>query len=143
MPSRPNQNRKIGRSWVAASVILVAIAQLSLKTGVSMLAATHSLTLATLQTFDFSSVDIRAVAAIGAGLSCYLISVICWLRALELLPLNITYPLLSLSYPLVYFGAMGLPLLHESFNVNRTAGVLLIMLGVVLLAPDKNHEQKS
>jgi uncharacterized protein YjeT (DUF2065 family) len=36
---------------------------------------------------------------------------------------------------LVYLGALALPSLHETFNMLRLSGMLLIMLGIVLLAP--------
>jgi undecaprenyl phosphate-alpha-L-ara4N flippase subunit ArnF len=140
-PSK-NSTRKIGFSWVAGSITLVAIAQLLLKIGIARFSASTPLSMAMLQNPDFATIDIPALLTIGVGLFCYLISVICWLRALEQLPLNATYPLLSLSYPLVYLGAITLPMLQETASTVRTGGVLLIMLGVVLLAPSKeqNHE---
>lgn len=134
--------RKIGFSWVAGSILLVAIAQLLLKVGIARFSASTPISMATLENPNFTTFDISALLIIGVGLFCYLISVICWLRALEQLPLNVTYPLLSLSYPLVYLGAITLPMLHETASTVRTGGVLLIMLGVVLLAPStrQNHE---
>lgn len=131
--------RKIGFSWVAGSILLVAIAQLLLKVGVARFSVSTPISMATLENPNFTTFDISALLIIGVGLFCYLISVICWLRALEQLPLNATYPLLSLSYPLVYLGAITLPMLHETASLVRIGGVLLIMLGVALLAPSKEH----
>jgi undecaprenyl phosphate-alpha-L-ara4N flippase subunit ArnF len=145
-----NHARRVGLSWVAVSITLVATAQLLLKIGIARFTASASLSMLLsiplsmeeLQNVNFTTIDISALLIIGVGLFCYLISVISWLRALEQLPLNVTYPLLSLSYPLVYLGAITLPMLHETASLVRTGGVLLIMLGVVLLAPSKeqNHE---
>lgn len=134
--------RKLGMSWVAGSIVLVAIAQLLLKIGIARFSASTPLSTATLQHLNFATLDISALLIIGVGLFCYLISVICWLRALEQLPLNVTYPLLSLSYPLVYLGAISLPSLQETASTVRTGGVLLIMLGVVLLAPSKEQHHE-
>jgi undecaprenyl phosphate-alpha-L-ara4N flippase subunit ArnF len=71
--------------------------------------------------------------ASAAGMVCYGTSMFCWLAALGRLPLNLAYPLLSLSYPLVYLGAVLLPFFNETVNAQRLAGIGLIMLGVALL----------
>ena len=116
-----------GFGYVASSVLLVAAAQLLLK-------------IAALQLGDVVAQPqqlfaLAALLPLCAGLVAYAISMLCWLRALEQLPLGRIYPMLALSYPLVYVGAMYLPLLHESLSATRLAGVALIVVGVVLLAP--------
>lgn len=121
-------SKHIQLGWVAASIVLVSAAQLLLK-----LAAQHIdiITFATV----IAALATRNSIYLISGLCCYLISMACWLKALEKLPLSTTYPLLALSYPLVYLGALALPSLHETFNMLRLSGMLLIMLGIVLLAP--------
>ena len=140
--SSAKNGRNTGFGWVIGSIGLVAAAQLLLKIGIARFTASTPLSMATLQNLNFSTLDISALLIICIGLLCYLVSVISWLRALEQLPLNVTYPLLSLSYPLVYLGAITLPVLHESASLVRTGGVLLIMLGVVLLAPPKEQSHE-
>ena len=59
---------------------------------------------------------------------------VCWLLALRLLPLNRLYPLLSLSYVLVWLAAISLPALHETFRWSSLAGVILIVCGLLCVA---------
>ena len=74
-----------------------------------------------------------------AGLSCYAVSMGCWIFALKQLPLSIAYPLLSLSYVLVYLGAVYLPGLQESVSVIKNIGILCILAGLALVL----YQQKS
>lgn len=119
--------------WVIASIVLVSCAQLLLKVAAGSIAALNLDALMALSPIG--------AGALIAGLLCYLVSMACWLKALELLPLATTYPLLALSYPLVYAGALILPGLHETFSLQRLFGMLLIMLGIVLLAPRSRQVQ--
>jgi len=57
---------------------------------------------------------------------------LCWMLALRHLPLNRLYPLLSLSYVLVWLAAVSLPVFNEPFRWSSLAGVILIMLGLLL-----------
>jgi undecaprenyl phosphate-alpha-L-ara4N flippase subunit ArnF len=137
---------RTGLNWVAASVVLVAAAQLLLKSGVSLLAERGvsfflRSAIRTWNTADIHGSGIYALPIVAAGICCYLVSVICWLRALERLPLSTTYPLLSLSYPLVYLGAIYLPFLQEPASAPRIAGIALVMLGILLLAPAKTEAE--
>lgn len=115
-------------AWIFASILFVSAAQLLLKLAASRVdRVTFAAIVDALQT--------PSVIYLIGGLLCYLLSMACWLRALEKFPLSVTYPLLALSYPLVYLGALALPALHESLNAFRFAGMLLIMLGIAFLAP--------
>ncbi|MCZ0221785.1 4-amino-4-deoxy-L-arabinose-phospho-UDP flippase, partial [Escherichia coli] len=49
------------------------------------------------------------------------------------------YPLLSLSYALVYLAAVCLPWLNESVSWTKNAGVLAILLGVWLINSGKKE----
>lgn len=70
------------------------------------------------------------------GIGCYLIAVMLWVRVLRDLPLSRAYPLLSLSYPLVYCGAVVW--LDESLSLQRTLGTALVSVGALLsVAPNK------
>lgn len=69
------------------------------------------------------------------AIGCYLMAVLLWIGALRELPLSRAYPLLSLSYPLVYLGAVGW--LGEEFTWSLTLGTSLVCLGVLLaVAPE-------
>jgi undecaprenyl phosphate-alpha-L-ara4N flippase subunit ArnF len=59
---------------------------------------------------------------------------ILWIGVLSRLPLSAAYPLLSISYVLVYLVATSFPAWGELASGRRTAGILLIMLGVGLVS---------
>lgn len=68
-----------------------------------------------------------------AGLCAYGVSMLCWMLALRYLPLNRLYPLLSLSYVVVWLAAITLPSLGESFRWSSMAGVTLIVCGLLCI----------
>ena len=85
----------------------------------------------------FMSVTPGAVALV-IGLFAYVFSMGCWYMALRRIALSKAYPLLSLSYVLVWAAAIGLPWLHEPFSVGKLAGVSVIFVGLLLVClPDK------
>lgn len=116
---------------VAASVVLSAIGQLCMKVGMLGLAA--------------AGVAAGSSIAIGellvsppvlwtvAGLAAYASSMLVWLGVLTRLALSHAYPLLSISYVLVYVGATHWQRLAETATPARTAGTVLIALGVALV----------
>jgi len=78
------------------------------------------------------------VAYLVVGVVCYFIAVPLWVRVLRDLPLSRAYPLLSLSYPLVYLGAIWW--LGESVTLSRTAGTVLVTMGALLaVAPNEDR----
>ncbi len=121
------EQRKFGLLLVACSVVLVSAAQLLLKIGASRIDHTLPVLMLPLQ--------ITVAFPIGIGMLCYALSVVIWQRALAELPLSIAYPLLGVSYPLVYICALLLPNFTETFSAARSIGILLTLAGVALLAP--------
>ena len=121
-----------GWYWVLASVLLVSFAQLSMKYGVQLVDGDIDIE-SILALFD-SHQWLRVVIPIMLGVIAYGISVLCWLFALARLPLSVSYPMLSLSYLLVYFGAVLLPYFNESISVMRLVGTALVIFGIVLVA---------
>ncbi|WP_187143636.1 MULTISPECIES: 4-amino-4-deoxy-L-arabinose-phosphoundecaprenol flippase subunit ArnF [Pantoea] len=108
------------------SVLLVTLAQLTLRLAMR----------------DFPPVEewlnldwMRHVRTLllAAGLGAYALSMLCWMLALRHLPLNRLYPLLSLSYVLVWLAAVLLPAFGEPFRWSSLAGVLLIVLGLLAI----------
>ena len=119
----------VGPVAVAGSIVLSACAQLSMKAGmlrVSRLESAANLVDGT----EFLPVVILLVAGFG----CYGASLVSWLIALSRYPLSLAYPLLSLSYVVVYLAAAASPLLAEPLSESRTVGIALIVVGVVLVA---------
>ncbi len=112
---------------LATGVLLNALAQLGLKSATRVTGPltgsgavfTHAL-------------DLLRVPSLWYALTAYGLSVVVWLVGLSRVPVSQAYPLLSLGYVL----NIGLAwwLLGEVPNVQRVAGIGVIVLGVVLVA---------
>lgn len=131
--------RLTGMGLVAASIVLSAAGQLGMKAGMQAL---HALG-ATPDLALFGTPD-RALASLAplrpalgwtfAGLGAYGLSLLAWLAVLARYPLSYAYPLLGISYVLVYLGATHWSRLMEPMTPMRTAGTLLILVGVALVS---------
>jgi len=118
-----------GYAWGAASVLLVTLAQLLMKWG-----------MAQIPLLSFADITLEllrhhwlALLAVSGGIFGYAFSMLCWFFALRYLPLNRAYPLLSISYALVYLAAVILPWFNESATLLKTLGTLSILFGVWLI----------
>ncbi len=123
--------RWIGTACLGASIVLSAIGQLGMKAGMQNLKLARAggeivWSLA-------SSPPLRdALLFTTAGLVAYGLSLLAWLAVLVRYRLSYAYPLLALSYVLVYVGATQWPELAEAATPQRTIGTLLILAGVGL-----------
>jgi len=117
-----------GFALAIGSVLLVTLAQLTLRLAMRDFPPVEA----------WLSVDWmqhgRALLLLAVGLGAYALSMLCWMVALRYLPLNRLYPLLSLSYVLVWLAAVLLPAFGEPFRWSGLAGVLLIVLGLLAVA---------
>ncbi|MDP9708930.1 UNVERIFIED_ORG: undecaprenyl phosphate-alpha-L-ara4N flippase subunit ArnF [Pseudomonas fluorescens] len=119
-------NSRRGIVFALASVLLVSMAQLSMRWSMTRLPRPD-------QWLSVPSVDSTALAVVLAAIFAYALSMLCWLAALRDLPLGRAYSLLSISYALVYLLAASLPLFNESFSFSKSLGVALVMLGVITI----------
>lgn len=71
------------------------------------------------------------------GMSVYALAIMVWLQVLSRMDLSIAFPMMSLSYVLVYLGAALWPALDEALSLYRFAGTGLIMCGVALVAQSR------
>lgn len=128
-----------GYLWAIGSALLVTVAQLLLKFGMSELPELQL----EKQWFDFTWLwaNITPLAIVFAGLVGYVLSMVCWLFTLRTIPLNKAYPLISLSYVFVYILAVMLPWFQETPSWTKTAGVAFIMVGVCLISQKKKETQ--
>lgn len=110
------------------SVLLVSLAQLVLR--VAML---HFPPLAEILSPQIGQ-HVKPLLLLCLGLGAYALSMLCWMLALRHLPLNRLYPLLSLSYVLVWLAAISLPMFGEPFRWSSFAGVLLIVFGLLCVS---------
>ena len=118
-----------GYWWGIGSVALVTAAQLILKWGMMNMPL---MSLADING-QFVIEHLPQLIAVMCGLAGYALSMLCWFFALKYLPLNRAYPLLSLSYALVYLGAVSLPWFSESASLLKTLGAGFILLGIWLI----------
>jgi drug/metabolite transporter (DMT)-like permease len=127
--------RWLGAALLALSIVLSAAGQLGMKAGMLSLHALHSPGGGTIE-LDLASVALLrpALAWTLGGLAAYGCSLLAWLAVLVRYPLSYAYPLLGISYVLVYFGAAHWDRLGEPMTPMRTAGTLLILAGVALVS---------
>lgn len=127
------------------SVLLISIAQLSMKWGISELKPQWPEIVDMWQTAHYSNIEslIKPILAVFTGLVCYGLSMVFWVLALKKLPLSVAYPLLSLSYVLVYLGAVYLPWLDEPLTWTKAVGILLILIGLIFVFPHTVNKYKS
>lgn len=107
------------------SIMLGSIAQYLLKIGVSSLEWDRNRGL-----FVLAKTVLTNINLLG-GIACYGLSMIFWLYVLSKLELSKAYPLVSLGY--VFTLLLGYFLLHESVNIFKVFGVVLIIVGVMLI----------
>lgn len=119
----------MGYFWALMSVLLVSCAQLIMKWAMMTLppVSQHQELIAA-----FLSLSPGALA-LFAGLFAYVFSMCCWFLALRRIALSKAYPLLSLSYVLVWATAIWLPWLNESFSMGKLIGVSVIFIGLLLV----------
>ncbi|EPY8425012.1 4-amino-4-deoxy-L-arabinose-phosphoundecaprenol flippase subunit ArnF [Citrobacter youngae] len=127
----------MGIFWGLCSVIITSVAQLSLGYAMDNLPPM-------LQPLAFISAVFATSSsafALYGGLVGYLLSVMCWHKALHQLALSKAYALLSLSYVLVWVASMILPGWQGTFSVKALVGVLCIMAGLmtIFLPADKHR----
>jgi undecaprenyl phosphate-alpha-L-ara4N flippase subunit ArnF len=83
--------------------------------------------------FQFLSDASIELLFVGVGICAYILSMFFWLLALGQMPLSKAYPLLSISYVLVYVATVVLPWFNQAFSLAQCGGVILITIGVLLI----------
>lgn len=120
----------MGYLWALCSVLLVSGAQLAMKWAVMQFPqAAFNLEFLSAVLFE----NVPGLLALLGGLTAYALSMVCWYLALRKIPLSKAYPLLSLSYVLVWGAAIALPWLNEPFSNSKLIGVGIIFVGLLLI----------
>jgi len=120
----------MGYLWALCSVLLVSGAQLAMKWAMMQFPqVSFDLEFLSAVLFDHWP----GLVALFTGLSAYALSMVCWYLALCKIPLSKAYPLLSLSYVLVWAAAIALPWLNEPFSALKLIGVGVIFVGLLLI----------
>ncbi|WP_350327645.1 4-amino-4-deoxy-L-arabinose-phosphoundecaprenol flippase subunit ArnF [Pectobacterium aroidearum] len=126
-----------GYVWALGSIVLASIAQVLMKSGMLALPSISMTHWPSLSTFMGG----WPAVAVFCGMVCYGLSMVCWFMVLRYLPLSRAYPLISLSYAVVYLAAVFLPWLNEPMSLRKNLGVLIIMLGVWLVTRNAQAER--
>ena len=128
--------------FIGCSIVLSAGAQLLMKAGMLELVGVDMARV--LESVPMATAHLLPTAVwVLIGLGCYAISMLTWLAALTKYELSLAYPLLSISYVLVYIGAILWPRLHESVSVSKTIGILFILVGVFLVTRTQSNGRES
>ncbi|UPW18933.1 4-amino-4-deoxy-L-arabinose-phosphoundecaprenol flippase subunit ArnF [Agarivorans sp. TSD2052] len=120
------------------SVMFISLAQLAMKWGMSQLNLHFPEVSELWQLQRYSELLSRYLPyyfSVFAGLVFYALSMLCWVIALKRLALSVAYPLLSLSYVIVYFAAIALPWIGEQFSWIKALGIVFILAGIYLVFP--------
>jgi multidrug transporter EmrE-like cation transporter len=122
--------RFVGGAFIALSIVCSAGGQLGMKLGMQKLHDARALA----GSAWLDPIFWPAALWTAAGLASYVLSLAAWLVVLTRYPLSYAYPLLGLTYVIVYVGATQLPSLLEPATTLRTLGTLLIVAGAALVA---------
>jgi undecaprenyl phosphate-alpha-L-ara4N flippase subunit ArnF len=125
-------SRRRAYCLIALAIVLSSLAQLLFRIGMQHSNALARFSAATTDSLadGLASADALIVAA---GLVCYAVSMLAWLIALSRVAVSFAYPLLSVTYVLVYAAAVSWPPLGEQGSVQQLAGIAAIVAGVVVL----------
>lgn len=113
------------------SIVLSACAQLAMKASMIQLQTVDHNDIAALLQIIIE--DRLVIGWLFAGLTCYALSMLSWMFALIKYELSFAYPFLGITYILVYLGAVFWPRIGEQLSWQRTAGIILILIGVVFV----------
>lgn len=126
------------RSWVSIgllllSVSLMAAGQLCMRRGMLCFGPIES-PQAFINLVWGGIVAPMSIGFVWLGMIVYSIAILVWLQVLSRMDLSIAFPMMSLSYVLVYLGAALWPALNETITAGRLVGTGMIMCGVALVA---------
>lgn len=113
---------------ILLSVFCCVCGQLMMKTGMTAVGRLTLETLFSLATFS----RILTTPFVLGGLCFYVVSMLSWFVVLSRIELSFAYPMLGLNYVLILL--FSWLVLGEHVTLVRTAGVLLIFLGVILIS---------
>ncbi len=118
--------------FILASVALTSAAQLLFKLGMldTALTAHTSLSFADATSALLATANLPALAI---GTIFYATSMLVWILALTRFPVSVAYPVLSISYVVVYFVATSLTVFGESGSTTKLAGVAFVVAGISIM----------
>jgi len=130
-PGARKEGRKVLIGLILVSVLLAALAQITLKHGMNQVTSDGTLPLSLgspLHTFRRVALNLAVVA----GLATFVASAAVWLIVLSRVSLSFAYPFASLTYVLILL--FDRFVMHERVSGIRYAGVALIVSGILLVS---------
>lgn len=118
---------------VLLSVVLTSCAQLLFRFSMQDLPLLESLASGGMAG-AFATMTASTLLMLVLGVVLYAVSMFSWIFALSRFEVSLAYPLLSLSYVLVYVGAIALPGMHETASWWKLLGIGVIALGVIVIS---------
>jgi drug/metabolite transporter (DMT)-like permease len=115
-----------GWSFLAASVLLSAAAQVFLKAGAAAGSA---------DSVGTNPVDAFLEPMVVVGLALYALGTLLWLKCLTRLDLSLAYLVSALQYVLVFVAAKAL--FAETLSLTRLIGLAVILLGIVIVSRNR------
>lgn len=116
---------------ILVSVLIAALAQLTLKHGMTQVTRQGAIPLDVGDPLDTLRRVVTNVSVLG-GLSLFVVSAAVWLVVLSRASLSFAYPFVSFTYVLIL--VFDRLVLHETVSGLRWGGVLLIVAGIVLIS---------
>jgi len=90
-----------------------------------------------------TGLNVVDLTLLATGMVLYAFSMVSWVLALTRYDVSQAYPVMSISYVAVYFGAILLPGLNESISLPSLCGVALIVMGVIFIAHGNKSNNES
>lgn len=113
---------------ILTSVSISAIAQITLKTGMS---GKHIQAALNGSARDLV-ITIATAPLVWLGLAMYFAGALAWLLVLARLEVSLAYPFVGLGF--IFTMLLGFFLLGETVSMPRIGGTLLVVLGVILIS---------
>ena len=112
------------------SIVLGASGQLMFKAAARQLPPFSELGVAKLLLLMFTT------PLILAGFTCFFISSVLWIVAIRSVPLSVAYPMVALSYVIIFAGSALL--YHEPITWRHFGGAALIVGGILLITAPRS-----
>ena len=110
---------------ILAGTILVAVAQMLIKSGANILAQSGQTGLVS------TAIGILTIPTLFAGYSLYAVFAVMMIYALKHGEMSVLFPLISLGF--VWVAILSVLVLHESMSPLKGAGIAIIVAGVGVL----------
>jgi glycosyltransferase involved in cell wall biosynthesis/multidrug transporter EmrE-like cation transporter len=130
-PPTPQGGRGMLFALILLSVLLAALAQLTLKHGMTQVTRRGAVPLELSDPIATARRVVTNIAVLG-GLATFVISAAVWLVVLSKVSLSFAYPFVSLTYVLILL--FDRLILHEPVSGLRWGGVALIIGGILLIS---------